>query len=762
MNKAITDGLVLTPTPFAAGLDVWSSGDGTAGSDTYENAANALFVAADQDFAGALELLKTQNTQKLRFMGQTPILPGCYLQISARVKAVSGNLPSVRIGGYPAYGNGARVNGLPEFSAFTTLQNYGEVVEIKAIVGTGSRGGVDLVWGAEPVYGHFGIDLVGPNGGIIRVDDIQIEDVTSVFLRDMISIVDVTDFGALGNGNTDNTAAFEAANSAANGRTVFVPEGNFRLASNVTIDTPVKFEGRVSMPDTAVLLLRRNFDLPTYIEAFEDEEVAFKKAFQALLNNSDHETLDMGGRKVNVTAPLDMAATVPGTNSYATRRVIRNGQLEAAASAAWDTEVFGSAATYSTGNSRTLTDVTNVASIPVGSLVEGTGVGREVYVRSKDLARQEITLNKPLYDAEGRQNFTFRKFKYLIDFSGFNALSKFVMVDVELQCNDRCSAIMLSPGGITFHVRDCFISRPMDRGITSIGTGCQGLMVDRCQFLSAEDALAVPARKTIGFNVNQNDAKIRNNRATRFRHFGLLGGSNNIFTGNHFFQGDGVANGVRSGGIILASTSVGTVISNNYIDNCFIEWTNEHDPSPAFTGGFSFSALSVTDNMFLSGEVAPWFSYIVVKPHGAGHFLNGVSISGNRFRSLNGFIDRAERVDTTFADLDMTRCKNFTMAANSYLGVTAQPVNPAYVDFTQDAVADAWTIDVSEYLPFGGQALSVDAVTAIGPLRNVNNVKQFETPYVDTVQGSNRDQIRVVWPSDVRGKIQATVRMDFR
>jgi hypothetical protein len=762
MNKAITDGLVLTPTPFAAGLDVWSSGDGTAGSDTYENAANALFVAADQDFAGALELLKTQNTQKLRFMGQTPILPGCYLQVSARVKAISGNLPSVRIGGYPAYGNGARVNGLPEFSTFVTLQSYGEVVEIKAIIGTGSRGGVDMVWGTEPVYGHFGIDLVGPNGGIIRVDDIQIEDVTSVFLRDMISIVDVTDYGALGNGNTDNTAAFEAANSAANGRTVFVPEGNFRLASNVTIDTPVKFEGRVSMPDTAVLLLRRNFDLPTYIEAFEDEEVAFKKAFQALLNNSDHETLDMGGRKVNVTEPLDMAGTVPGTNSYATRRVIRNGQLEAAASAAWDTEVFSSAATYSTGDSRTLTDVTNVASIPVGSLVEGTGVGREVYVRSKDLARQEITLNKPLYDAEGRQNFTFRKFKYLIDFGGFTALSKFVLADVELQCNDRCSAIMLSPGGITFHVRDCFISRPMDRGITSIGTGCQGLIVDRCQFLSAEDALAVPARKTIGFNVNQNDAKIRNNRATRFRHFGLLGGSNNIFTGNHFFQGDGVANGVRSGGIILASSSVGTVISNNYIDNCFIEWTNEHDPSPAFTGGFSFSALSVTDNMFLSGEVAPWFSYIVVKPHGAGHFLNGVSISGNRFRSLNGFIDRAERVDTTFADLDMSRCKNFTMAANSYLGVTAQPVNPAYVDFTQETVADAWTIDVSEYLAFGGEALSVDAITAIGPLRNASNVKQFETPYVDTVQGSSRDQIRVVWPSDVRGKIQATVRMDFR
>ena len=721
-----------------------------------------MLVAADQDFGGALELLKTQNTQQLRFMGQTPLLPGCYLRISARVKAISGNLPSVRIGGFPARGDGTRVNGLQEFSFFTTLESYGEVVEISAIVGTGARGGVDMVWGTEPVYGHFGIDLVGPNGGIIRVDDIQVEDVTSVFLRDMVSLVDVTDYGAIGNGSTDCTAAFEAANAAANGRTVFIPAGVFRLNGDVTIDTPVKFEGRVSMPDAAVLLLRRNFDLPTYIEAFENEELAFKKAFQALLNNADHEALDMGGRKVSVTEPLDMQAAVPDRTSYATRRVIRNGQLEAAASAAWDTEVFTSAATYASTNSRTLTDVTNVASIPIGSLVEGTGVGREVYVRDKDIGRQEITLNKPLYDAEGRQNFTFRRFKYIIDFGGFASLSKFVMADVEFQCNDRCSGIMLARGGITFAVRDCFISRPADRGITSIGTGCQGILIDRCQFLSAEDALSVPARRTIGFNTNTNDAKIRNNRATRFRHFGLLGGSNNIFTGNHFFQGDDVVDGIRSAGIILASNAPGTIVSNNYIDNCFIEWTNEHDPDPEFTTGFSFAALSITDNVFLSGDVAPWFSYIVVKPHGAGHFLNGVSITGNRFRTLNGLIDRVDRVDTTFADLDMSRCKNVVMTGNSFLGISIQVANPALIDFTQTAEANAWIINAADELPFGGEAASVDSVMAIGGIRNSNNVRQYDMPYADTSHGANRDQIQLVWPAAVRGRVQATIRMDSR
>ena len=51
MNKAITDGLLLTPAAFAQGLDVYSSGDGTAGADTYANAINAAFIPADQDLS---------------------------------------------------------------------------------------------------------------------------------------------------------------------------------------------------------------------------------------------------------------------------------------------------------------------------------------------------------------------------------------------------------------------------------------------------------------------------------------------------------------------------------------------------------------------------------------------------------------------------------------------------------------------------------------------------------------------------------------
>ena len=100
MNKAITDGIDFAPSPFANGLDVWSSGNGRPGSDIYANDPNAAYVPADQDFGGALEFLKSNAIQSVRYMGETPIPSGCYLQIKTRVKAISGAFPSVRIAAY--------------------------------------------------------------------------------------------------------------------------------------------------------------------------------------------------------------------------------------------------------------------------------------------------------------------------------------------------------------------------------------------------------------------------------------------------------------------------------------------------------------------------------------------------------------------------------------------------------------------------------------------------------------------------------------
>lgn len=760
MNVAITEGLVLMPTPFADGLDVWSSGDGTSGSDTYDGALNAAYVAADQDFGGCLELQKTDATQKLRYMGRTPIEPGVYLQISVRLKAISGNLPSVRIAGWAGYGSDVHVGGLTEAAAEVTLTTYGEIVELSAIVGTGNRGGVDMVWGMQPEFGHFGLDLTGANGGIVRIDDIEIVDITNVFLRDMLGQVDVRDFGALGDGTTDDSAAFDAADAIADGRRVFVPEGNYYLADSVTMGAEVLFEGTITMPDDKMLLLTKGFDLPHYIKAFGNEELAFRKAFQALLNNADHESLDLGGRKISVTGPIDMAAAVPNKTSYSTRRVIRNGQFEAVEGAAWETEVVTSQATYSPGVAKKLTNVTNVANIPIGALVERNGVGREVYVTDKKIGAQELTLSGALYGAAGTRTFTFRTFKYMLDFSGFESFSKFAISDIEFQCEGVCSGIRLAPSGSTFHLRDCFITRPKDRGITSIGNGCQGMLIDRCQFLSSEASKSVEDRSSIALNANANDVKLRNNRAEKFRHFAFLAGNNSMVIGNHFFQGDSETDGVRSAGIIFAQTYCSATVTGNYIDNCHIEWTNELDPAPDYSSGFSFSAMSITNNICLSGNVADWFSYFVVKPYGSGHYLNAVTVTGNVFRAINGAIDRVERVDTTFADLDFSKTKNVTFQGNTYHSVSAQVANPLRVRHDQSTFAGTWTIDPAGELPFGGQARGVDGIVALDHIRASGGVGVFEMPYVLLQQGGNQDKVRLLWSQEVRGEVAVNIRID--
>jgi hypothetical protein len=236
MNKAITDGVLLMPPAFGNGLDVWSSGDGTPGSDTYANAANAAFVPADQDFGGGLEVQTATSITRLRYMGETPLLPGCYLRVSASIKVIAGSLPNVRIAGYAGKAGGGAVSGVTTTASATTLTSYGNVVEVSAIIGAGQRNGVDLVWGREALYGHFGLDLTGPNGGIVRIDDIVVEDITSVFLRDIMSVVDVRDYGAIGDGVADDSAAFDAANAAANGRSILVPRGTFHLNNDVTLD----------------------------------------------------------------------------------------------------------------------------------------------------------------------------------------------------------------------------------------------------------------------------------------------------------------------------------------------------------------------------------------------------------------------------------------------------------------------------------------------------------------------------------------------
>ena len=109
---------------------------------------------------------------------------------------------------------------------------------------------------------------------------------------------------------------------------------------------------------------------------------------------------------------------------------------------------------------------------------------------SVDINTGEATLSEALYDAEGTQDFTFTRFKYMLDFSGFDQLQKFMLQNVNLKCNSIANGIMLARAGDTFHIADCVITKLRYRGLTSTGWGCQGMLIDRGHFITAGSLLA--------------------------------------------------------------------------------------------------------------------------------------------------------------------------------------------------------------------------------------------------------------------------------
>jgi hypothetical protein len=762
MNQVITDGLVLMPQAFAEGLSAWSSQDGQPGSDTWASAANAALVSADADFGDCLEIVKIQSVTKIRYMTPTPMIPGLYLRVSARVKVLSGNLPNVRIAGWAGNVNDQNVAGAVQTGPETTLTAYGDVVTVSAILSTGSRTGVDMPWGAEATYGYLGLDLTGPNGGQVRIESIEIADVTGLFLRKMMDWVDVKDFGAVGDGTTDDRDAFMAADAAAAGREILVPAGTYYIASSLTLNAPVRFEGKLSMPDGARLALNSNFDLKGYAEAMGDDVAGLKKGLQQLFNQSDHESFDLCARRVILDGPIDVQAVVGNKNTYANRRAIRNGQLSANPGPAWADEVSTRNGTWSAADPLRISGLSNVADIPLGALVTAPqGVGREIYVVAKDVAGGRVTLSAPFYGAPVTQTYTFTRFKYMLDFIGFLNLQRFIVSDVEFLCAGTCSGLNLPLDGLVFQVQDCFFTGPKDRGITSAGEGCQGMQIERCQFLSNEQTLDAPDRVSIAFNTHSSDVKIRDNRAVKFRHFAVMGGTGNIISGNHFFQGDGVTDGPRTAGLVLTGVNVKTTVEGNYIDNCYIEWGNEYDPQPDFSGGYSFHGLTLNGNIFFATAAAPWMNFLLVKPYGDGHFLNGLSVCDNLFKKTNGAqLEAVEGIDTSFATLDPDRTSDVTFHGNTYHGIVKRTENPVTVRHVENTAASTWNVDLSDYMPFNTAVAAGLSFLPDGPLTSASDVTLYVSPYALAGQGADKQTLQLRWGQEVKGAGYVTARGD--
>lgn len=177
MTVPLPPALDLTPPPFVDGLCDWSRGDGGPASASYEAGEAGRIAQGDADFGACLELRKVETVQRLRYMGELPLRPGACIEIVARIKAVRGPLPAARIAASPGGTGGDVLADLPGEGPLTPLAAHGAVTELRAVIGRGGDPAVDLLWDARALYGHVGLDLVGPSGGVVRIADLAVREI---------------------------------------------------------------------------------------------------------------------------------------------------------------------------------------------------------------------------------------------------------------------------------------------------------------------------------------------------------------------------------------------------------------------------------------------------------------------------------------------------------------------------------------------------------------------------------------------------------
>jgi hypothetical protein len=94
-------------------------------------------------------------------------------------------------------------------------------------------------------------------------------------------------------------------------------------------------------------------------------------------------------------------------------------------------------------------------------------------------------------------------------------------------------------------------------------------------------------------------------------------------------------------------------------------------------GEFSFHGLTVNANMFFATNATPFMKFILIKPYGPDHYINGLTVADNLFKETNGpALEAVEGVDASIAPLDLTRANDLLFAGNTFHGVTKRTENP--------------------------------------------------------------------------------------
>jgi len=578
-------------------------------------------------------------------------------------------------------------------------------------------------------------------------------------------------YGAIGDGVADDRAALAAADAAAIalGAPLVITKVH-RIASDLTFTagSNVIFEGGSIKPDSGVALgfsataavakvsgkpafdltvagslrttstdlrgpaLKISDYIPSNMSTAAD--AGFKAALKDLFNLT-YYSLDLEGRKIVLDAPLDMA-TITGLTSKADWRRITNGKITPSSSFPAVSTVTKTTDCDMTAGSEVITNITSTADLLAWMEVSGTGIPRSTFVKSVDSSTQ-VTLTRKAMTTGANRTLVFKRHRFIFDFTGFTVLNRFTFDSLNFDLDELASGYLGSQADDIIEFRGCRIVRPETYGICQPDAG-GGLVVDGCDFLTADSAVAPGSRTRIGIACN-GDCRIINNRLAYFKHALIVRAGSAQVIGNHPFSGMSTAS-VHTAGMIFQQASRHT-ITGNYIDNGWLEFTNE---TFAYNPAADIGGATVVGNFFTVLASAATELFIVVAPYVANSSFRDLNISGNFFQPLltGGAValTKVTGYDATNGSVDNNTIESIFMQGNLFNNVTTRQENPATAKF-QSLTPWGHTTGSASFtgkMPFDINPLGL----AIGLV-----VKGANTVGAARVTGRSGGNIDLAWPT---------------
>lgn len=545
----------------------------------------------------------------------------------------------------------------------------------------------------------------------------------------------------------------EAA-AAATGKRIRVDQV-YQLTTSKQVNREISFgnSGAISSSAGTSLLMagQRSLDMNDYLPPsgyFSDQSAQMRGPIRRLFNNSaGRPVLDLGGRIITVSSPLDFES-ITGLTEYGFPARIQNGVINI--SPDFPSDTFITKGVTSTLNSNVIT-MDDTSGVSVGDKVTNANAFPiETFVKSVDSPTQ-VTINKKALGSISSGTTGFRNIKFAMDLSGMgtsNRLSFLTFDNVEFRCNGNGSAIRLPEyfQGVWF--RNCMFNDPDYYGILKTNNGNSlDLQVFGCHFYSTGFNENPADRSAIAISYQGGDAHIIGNVMAYYKHAIVLGSGGYIIANNHPYQGNEGDDSAPLEPCIIFTKSGGTAaITGNYFDNSSIRLSNQDGTSESNPLG----RMTITGNRWVQKATNPEFAFIEAEVwRDPSKAIADLSVVGNWFLSLSGSVDCTKVTAKFGGGLDAASFNDIHFNGNSFNGVS-RVENPATVAATSTSSQNA-VASFSGHFPFGG---TVKRTTAVVPV--VDSAQAFRVSVVNQTTNA----IQVTFSGAVSGTTNITARCD--